>query len=380
MKFIHLSDLHLGKRPDGFSLQEDQQYILDRILEIAAEEKPDAVFIAGDVYDKALPPAEAVELLDDFLVRLTRLGGKTFVISGNHDSPERLAFGSRLMQEGGLYIAPVYDGNVEPVPVRDAWGEVLVYMLPFVKPAAVRHRFPDENIETWTDAVRTAVAHMPAGDGARQIILSHQFITGAERSDSEIVPVGGLDNVDASAYDGFDYVALGHLHRPQMIGSSGRIRYAGTPLKYSFSEVNDRKSVTVGEMDGTGAVSLREIPLVPLRDLKEIRGRYDDLMRKSFYEGTSYQTDYMRIILTDEEDVPEAAAKLRLVYHNLAKLDYDNKRTRHEGTPEALAGGKELSPLEMFEALYEQQNGTPFSEEQKAFAESLIRSVWEEEA
>ena len=355
-------------------------YILDRILAITEEERPQAVLIAGDVYDKAYPPVEGVELLDEFLYRLTRMDLEVFLLSGNHDSSERLAFGGRFMEGSGLHISPAYRGEVEPFEMKDEFGSVLIYMLPFIRPARVQHCFPEEKIESYTDAVRVAISHMPLPDKTRKIILSHQYITGSERSDSEIIPIGGLDAVDSSVYDPFDYVALGHLHRPQNVGGQSRIRYCGTPLKYSFSEMRDAKSVSVLEMDGEGALSLRMVPLVPLRDLKEIRGSFEELTKPSFYAGSSYGSDYMRIILTDEEEVPEAAAKLHLIYPNLMKLEYDNQRTRHFGNPDELERSEALHPMEVFEAFYEEQNGLPFSGEQRRYMTQVIQKIWEEEA
>ena len=245
MKFVHLSDLHIGKRVNGFSMLEDQKYILDSITEIIKTECPDAVFIAGDVYDKSVPPAEAVQLFDDFLVTLAQLNPKIFVISGNHDSAERIAFGGRLMESDGVYMSPVYNGRVIPVEINDKYGPVRIYMLPFIKPAHVRAAFPDEEIYSYTDAVRTAIDKMNIDTTVRNILITHQFVTGASKCDSEDITVGGTDNVDAYVFEPFDYTALGHIHGPQNAGSDS-IRYCGTPLKYSFSECGHKKSVTVG--------------------------------------------------------------------------------------------------------------------------------------
>ena len=377
MKFIHLSDLHLGKRVNEFSMIGDQTYILGEILRIVDREAPDAVLIAGDVYDKPVPSAEAVSLFDDFLTSLSKKDLQVFVISGNHDSSERLAFGSRLIGKSGIHLSPAWDGKVGPHVLRDEFGEVNVYMLPFIKPVQVRHFFPDEEIKTYTDALQVAIREMHMQPEGRNVLMTHQFVTGAERSESEEISVGGADNVDASVFDGWDYVALGHLHGPQNAGSE-RIRYCGTPLKYSFSEIRHEKSVTVVELKEKGSLSVRCVPLVPLRDMAEIRGTYEELMRKSFYENTTYENDYMHIILTDEEDVVEGAAKLRTVYRNFMKLDYDNKRTRHTEAITGTADAETKTPLELFSELYEKQNGAPMSEEQEAFVTGLIEKVWEE--
>ena len=384
MKFLHLSDLHLGKRANEFSLLEDQDYILRKILYVVDAELPDAVLIAGDIYDKAVPSAEAVQLFDDFLTLLAgrRFDGKTisvFVISGNHDSPERLAFGSRLMDGSGVYISPVYNGDVVPVSMEDAFGPVYVYLLPFVKPVHVRAALRDteeaETIQSYTDAVRTAIARMNVDPAVRNILVTHQFVTGAARSDSEDISVGGADNVDVSAFDGFDYVALGHLHGPQSVGRE-TVRYCGTPLKYSFSEASHEKSVTVVELGTKGNVSIRTVPLVPRRDMRELRGTYDALTYRKNYEGTAVD-DYLRITLTDEEDIPDAAGKLRVIYPNIMELRYDNKRTRGNGQLEEIEDRERLSPLDLFSAFYEKQNNQPMSGGQTAFVRELMEEIWE---
>ena len=379
MKLIHLSDLHLGKRVSEFSMLEDQRYILEEILRIIDGERPDAVLIAGDIYDKPVPPAEAVGLFDDFLVRLARRETQVFIISGNHDSPERIAFGARLMDRSGIHLSPVYDGHVEPVALEDEHGTVNIYMLPFLKPAHVRRFFPEEEIDSYTDALRTAVRAMEIDPAARNVLVTHQFVTGAARCDSEDISVGGTDNVDVTAFDGFDYVALGHIHNPQQVVRE-TVRYCGTPLKYSFSEAGHEKSVTVAELGEKGDISIRTAPLIPLRDMKELRGSYEDLTRRSFYENTTWREDYTHITLTDEEDIPDAVGKLRVIYRNLMKLDYDNRRTRSGG--EILGSGqvekKSKSMIELFDELYEKQNNQPMTEEQRAFAAGLIGTIWED--
>ena len=286
MKFFHLSDLHLGKRLNEFNLLEDQDYILRVILGLLDEEKPDAVLLAGDIYDKAVPSAEAVQLFDFFLRRLAERGLQVFVISGNHDSPERIAFGSRLMDPSGIHMSPVYDGAVRPISLRDEWGEVKVYMLPFLKPAHVRRFFPEAEIGSYTDAMRTVIEAMDVDPAARNLLVTHQFVTGAARSESEEISVGGTDNVDASVFDRFDYVALGHIHSPQSVERES-LRYCGTPLKYSFSEARQEKSVTVVELGRKGELRLRTLPLTPLRDMRELRGSYMELTALSSYQGTN---------------------------------------------------------------------------------------------
>ena len=377
MKFVHLSDLHLGKRVNEYSMLADQEYILTKIINIIDDEKPAGVIIAGDVYDKSIPSAEAVQMFDDFLTRLAKRNLQVFVISGNHDSPERMSFGSRLMDQSGIHISQVYSGKIEPFAMKDEHGIINVYMLPFVKPAHVK-RFSDESIESYTDAIRVAVAEMNVDQGARNLLITHQFVTGATRSESEDISVGGSDNVDVTVFDDFDYVALGHIHSPQNC-TTERVRYCGTPLKYSFSEAKDSKSVTIVELAKKGSLSVKTVSLVPMRDMVEIKGRYNEIMLKSFYENTSYQEDYTHITLTDEEDIVDAIGKLRTVYHNLMKLDYDNKRTRSVAQVDGAVDVETKTPIELFSDFYELQNNQPMSDEQKAFVEDLIEQVWEDE-
>lgn len=368
MKLVHLSDLHLGKRLNKFSLMEDQEDILNKILAIVRAEAPDGVMIAGDVYDKAVPSAEAVALFDRFLVGLAELTPHIFVISGNHDSPERIAFAAHLLSRAGIHLSPVYDGRVRPVELTDEFGTAAVYLLPFIKPAHVRRVFPEETIDTYTDALGAAVAHLELDQRKRNILVTHQFVTGAARSESEEISVGGADNVDGAVFAPFDYVALGHLHSPQSCGAP-KLRYCGTPLKYSFSEAGDRKSVTVAELREKGDLRLRTVPLTPLRDMVELRGSFEAVTAAEFYAGK--REDYVHITLTDEQDIPDALGKLRAVYHNLMKLDYDNARTRATGRIEA-PGQALRSPLALFAELYEQQNNQPMSPQQRTFLEELL--------
>lgn len=376
MKFLHLADLHLGKRVNGFSMLEDQAHILRQIFAILDGEQPDGVLIAGDVYDKSVPSVEAVELLDGFLTELRTRGVPVLLISGNHDSPERLAFGGRVMDSCGIHISPVYDGALAPVTLHDEFGPVHVWLLPFVKPAHVRRWFPDADIESYTDAVAEAVAHMDIDTAARNVLVTHQFVTGGTRSGSEELSVGGTDNVDSGVFAPFDYVALGHLHGAQHIGSE-TIRYAGSPLKYSFSEARQHKSVTVVTLGEKGDVQVRTVALTPLRELREIRGSYDELTARSFYEHTTYRSDYLHLILTDEQDVFDAMSRLRTIYPYLMTLDYDNARTRAAGGMSVPAETERRTPLELFEALYQRQNHQPMSEVQRKYIAQLMEQIME---
>lgn len=439
MKFIHLADLHIGKRVNAFPMLEDQRYILKQILTILREEQPDGgVILAGDIYDKAIPSAEAVELFDEFLTQLAALRLRVFIIAGNHDSPERIAFGNRLMDRSGIYLSPVYDGHVKCITCPDITSPatlsaanavdpnagtrpvtsasvalsaanavdlnagthsvesastsaaastcppVDVYLLPFLKPANVRRFYPEETIESYTDAIRVAIAHMDIDPTHRNLLVTHQFVTGASRSDSEDISVGGSDNVDASVFAPFDYVALGHLHGPQQMGEEGGpiIRYAGTPLKYSFSEARHHKSVTVVEIgekkaDGVVDVCIGTRELRPLHDMREIRGSYEELTLRANYEGTATD-DYIHATLTDEIEVPDAARHLQVIYPNLMKLDYDNARTRGQGSERLeLEQLEEKSPLDLFSELFEKQNHKEMTEEQAHYVQAQMEKIWE---
>lgn len=376
MKIMHLSDLHIGKKVNEYSMLQDQIYILKEILQIIDDEKVETVIIAGDVYDRSLPPNEALELFDEFLYQLSGRNVNVFVISGNHDSPERISYGGRMMTENKIFLSPVYDGNVKPITLNDDYGEVNFYLLPFVRPADIRRYFPDENIENYTDAVKVAIDNMNVDFNERNILVTHQFVTGAELSESEDIIVGGTDNVSGEVFDGFDYVALGHIHREQTVGKDN-IRYCGTPLKYSFSEAKNIKSVTILDFNDKGNIEYSKIPLTPFRDMREIRGTYYELTLKSSYESTNTE-DYLHITLTDEEDIPDAIGKLRSIYPNIMKLDYDNLRTRGSGTVDAIENIESKSPFELFAELFKQQNNQDMSEEQEEIMRNLIDKIWEE--
>jgi exonuclease SbcD len=369
--------LHIGKKVNGFNMIADQEDILKKILAAIEKEKPDVLLVAGDVYDRYLPAGEAVTLLDDFLTAVATFRVKVMLIGGNHDSAERLSFGSRLMEAGGVYIAGGYKGKTDPVVLEDEFGKVCFYLLPFVKPVDVTRFFPDAGINSYTDAVNAAIKQMELDTSLRNIIVTHQFVTGAERSESEDVAVGGADNVDAAVFDSFDYVALGHLHRPQRVGKDN-IRYCGTPLKYSFSEANDSKSLTVVELSGKENLRIREIPLAPLHDLREIRGKYSDLMNRQNYENTPV-ADYLHVVLTDEEEEYNAFAKLSKVYPNIMKLDYDNRKTRSRNDAAAIAQpAANLLPDALFETFFAQQTGREMSDRQKQFVAGLVEKIWED--
>ena len=377
MKLFHLSDLHIGKRVNEFSMIEDQKYILTQILYAADQEKPDGILISGDVYDRTIPTAEAVQVFDAFLTRLSEQKIPAFIISGNHDSAERLAFGSSLMGKSGIYFSKVYDRTVEKIPMQDAYGTVWIYLLPFLRPSTIRHALPEraEEVQSAADAVRIALEQTKIDEKERNVLLAHQFVTGAKRCDAEELQVGDVDQIPAELFALFEYVALGHIHSPQKVGRE-TVRYCGAPLKYSFSEAGQEKSITVVELKEKGSVDLRTIPLKPLHDLRKIRGTYLEVTAKSFYENRDCE-DYLQVTLTDEEDVPDGMAKLRTIYPNLMRLEYDNKRTRSNTEVRAAERVEEKSELELFQEFYELQNNQSMTEVQERFVEELLRGMKE---
>lgn len=377
MRFLHTADLHLGKRVYQFSMIKDQEYILDQILSIALTSKADGIFISGDVYDKPTPSEEAVMLLDSFLNRCTQEGLLVFIISGNHDSSRRLAFGSKMMAAEGIYIAPAFDGTLAPLTFEDAFGEINIYLLPFIKPAQVRHYFPDQKGDgSYQWALETVINSIPLDPLKRNVLLAHQFVLGGMTSESEEVSIGGLDQIAAQTFAPFDYVALGHLHRPQWIDME-KVRYSGSPLKYSFSEVSHQKGVGLIDFEQKGKVTHTQVPLVPQYDMRQLKGSFDTLINQS---TPADQQDYLRIILTDEEDVPNAFGRLAFVYPKLMQLNYDNKRTR-QILQVNLAGENPMgkSPVKLFEQLYCQQMGTELKENQSQYISRAVNSIWREE-
>lgn len=375
MKILHLSDLHFGKRLNNFSLLEDQYHVNRQIFKLAKDTHIEAVIIAGDVFDRQIPSAGAVQLFDDFLNFWAELNLPVFIISGNHDSAERLSFGAHIFSQNNIYISPVYNGQIEPISLNDAYGKINFYLLPFIKPATVRPFFPDEKINSYTEAVQTVLNNLPLNKDERNILIAHQFVTGAVLSDSEEIVVGGLDNVDAHVFDAFDYVALGHIHTPQTILRDS-IRYCGTLLKYSFSEANQQKCATVIDIKAKGQMDITAYPVKPLHDMRKIKGTYAELTDRQNYIGTDTD-DYILATLTDEEDVPDAIGRLRSIYPNIMQLDYDNIRTRTRNTIEAVDINTAKAPLELFGEFYKLQNNQPLNETQSQIMQDLIAAIWE---
>ena len=376
MKFIHLSDLHLGKRVHDFSLIEDQKYILKEILEVIDDELPDAVIIAGDIYDKSIPSTDAVEMLDEFLYQLSGRNLQVFLISGNHDSPERLAFASRLIAPKGIHMSPVYNGEIGPIVLTDEFGPVDVYLLPFVKPAHVRRFFPDEKIESYNDALRAAVQALKIDRSRRNILVTHQFITGAVRSDSEEISVGGTDNIDASVFEGFDYVALGHIHKPQDVND--RIRYCGTPMAYSFGkEEEQKKSVTVID---TETMERRTVQLHPLHRRTTLTGTLDELMDPK--EDEDVVKGFIRLRVTDKPVGLASLTQLREIYPLLIECESRSFESDESSIKLTVEEYEEMQtdPVKVFESFcIEMCDGEPSEHLRELFVKAVNMSGEEEQ-
>lgn len=380
MKILHLADLHLGKILQEQSLLEDQEYMLNEIINIIKEENVQAVLISGDVYDRSVPPADAVNLLDDFLKKLIKeLKIKVFIIAGNHDSKDRLGFGSKIFEDDGLYIESRYNGALRKVELEDEFGKLNIYMLPFIKPIEVRQFFEEELENNYNTAINKIISKEKINTDERNIIMVHQFVTAGtnepERTESEVLSLGGIENVDVSNFDSFDYVAIGHVHRPQRIGRD-TARYAGTMLKYSFSEIRDSKSVPIIDMQEKGNIDIKLIPLKPLRDMREIQGPIEELVKKENYE-IGNTDDYIKAVITNEEPVFDAIGQIRRIYPNTLKLEVRNSKTanRMQEQESNLENLKKKSELELFNDFYKFQNNVELDETQKKIVEDVIAEV-----
>ncbi len=381
MRLFHLSDLHVGKIVNSYSIIDDQKYILNCIINEVKVKKPDGIIIAGDLYDVPAPSVAAVTLLDSFITNLTVLGVKLYIISGNHDSEERVAFGSALMENSGVYMAKPYKGSIYKVTENNGDIPVNIYLLPYIKPRGLRSIEGFEDVDNYDQLMRKVIARENINRDESNILVSHQFVTGSVTCDSEEMSVGGLENIDSDAFDAFDYVALGHIHGPQYVGKNRPgdkgtiIRYCGTPLKYSFSEVKHKKSITMIDIDGKN-IKIEEIPLIPLHDMAELRGTFEEIMRDDFRPEVK-SDDYVKIILTDEQEIPDAKRKLDTKYIQIMSTSYDNSRTRANNTIDETQETKKENPMEYISALYEAQNGLPLDEEQREFCEDLLREITE---
>lgn len=367
MKFIHLGDLHLGKTLHEFDLIEDQKYILDRILELADTDSVDGVLIAGDVYDKAIPSEAATRLLDYFLVELSRRGIRVFLVSGNHDSDDRLNFGRTFFATKQVYISSVFDGTLHKESIADADTVVDVYMLPFVKASQVRHFFPDAKINTYDDAVRVILQNTQLDKTHTNILVAHQFVTGSGEDPvlggSESIgtqSVGLVEKIGCDCFEEFDYVALGHIHCPQRIGRD-EVRYSGSPLKYSLREASDDKSVPLITVEADGTITIELVPLKPLRDLRHIRGTIKELLAK---ENVTRPEDFIYATLTDEDIVNDAMGIFRQCYPNTVKIDYDNSHVKSVEQVDILQNGEKKEFTELIADFYRQMYGCEISDEE----------------
>ncbi len=374
MKIFHLSDLHLGKNVNGFSMIEDQKYILNQIVDYIKSQKADAVIIAGDVYDKNVPSLEAVNLFDDFLFKISSFDISVYIISGNHDSAVRIAFGNRLMNKNNVYISPVYKGNISIFNIEN----VNIYLMPFIKPANVRVLLDGENkdiIKSYNDAVKYITDNIQVDDKYVNIMVAHQFISGASICESEELSVGGLDQIDYRVFDKFDYVALGHLHGPQHIGRE-YVRYCGSPLKYSFSEKNHKKSITVIDIENKN-IEISTLPLAPIRDMIEIKDSFDEILYN--YEKYTASENYMSILLTDKDEVLYAVDKLRNKFPNIMQLRYVNSKFEYIEQIENITEAENKSPIDWISEFYHMNYGCDMSDEESEYISNLIKDIWEGE-
>ena len=357
-------------------MQTEQRHVFEQVIGYIKKEKPNAVIIAGDVYDRAMPTVEAVKLFDDFLTALAGEDLAVMIISGNHDSPERMNYASRLLADKKLFLCGSYDGLLQKHVLTDEYGEVNFWLLPFIKPVSVRNFFAGREIESYEDALKLIFENAKIDYNARNVLVSHQYYTKAGltlvRSESELDPVGGLDAIDPTLIEQFDYAALGHLHGAQSAGAA-HIRYAGSPVKYSLSEWRQEKSVSFVELNEKGNIKLRNLPLTPIRDMREIKGEIDKLMSDGV-SSLANKEDYLRVILTDEEEIIDPLGKLRSVYPNIMSLDFENNRTSIDA--DAITSNTEqiekLSPFDLFTEFFLEAQGSTMTSEQTKIVRELL--------
>lgn len=380
MRILHLADLHLGKILQEQPLIEDQKYMLEEIIKKVQEENIEIILISGDIYDRSIPQTDAVDMLDYFLNKLIKdLKKQVFMISGNHDSKERLGFGNKIFENDGLYISSKYEGQIKKVELQDEYGKLNIYLLPFIKPVEVKKYFEDE-ILSYDETIKKIIEKENIDETQRNIILTHQFVTcigeEVERTDSETISLGGIDNVDISNYDKFDYVAIGHVHRPQRIGRD-TARYAGTMLKYSFSEVNHKKTIPIIDFKEKGNINIKLVELTPLRDMREIKGPIEELTKKENYKNTNTE-DYIKAIITNEEPVYDAIGQIRKVYPNVLKLEIQNSKSsvsQNDEKEKELQNIKNKSEVELFNEFYKFQNYTELNDEQSQVIENIVKEI-----
>ena len=365
MIFAHISDLHLAKRVNGYSMLEDQQHILSEIMDILTLNAAEALLIAGDIYDKAQPPAEAVRMFDDFIYNLHDREIKVFAISGNHDSADRIAYGARLFENNGVYVSPAFDGSIKSVLLSDDYGPIKVYLIPYLRPSEVKRFFPDCEINGSEAAVKTVIDNENIDRSIRNIAVSHQFVTGAATCESEEMTIGGQENISAEVFNMFDYTALGHIHGPQNI-IENKIRYSGTPLKYSFSEANHKKSVTIVDIGKKGEVKTKTCPLTPLRDMRVLKGGFEELSK-------GFSEDYIHVILTEKTPIPDAFRRLMLYYPNIMKLTYENIQSASFFNMGDMA--KKRGDYELVNDFFYEMNGKKMSEKQSDYIKKTLTEL-----
>ncbi|MBC8545444.1 exonuclease SbcCD subunit D [Clostridiaceae bacterium NSJ-31] len=380
MRIVHTSDWHIGKLVNGVSMLEDQRYILNQIIDFLVTQQAELLLVAGDLYDRSIPSTDAVSLLDEAFYRITAEAGIPIVaVSGNHDSPQRLAFASRLYERSGLYLEGVYCKEIRRVTLRDTFGDIHFYCLPYLEPALVRADFPERKIHSCDDALRVVMEqNLPALDrDARNILVTHGFYSmlrdpdAVERSDSEI-QLGGSDLIDAGYLDAFDYVALGHLHRPQKVGRDS-IRYSGSPLKYSVQESGCAKSITTLDFHEKGNTSIKQFPLTPRRDLRIVAGSFEELTEPGHDKAN--REDYIFAELSDDSLIPNAMDRLRAVYPNLIGLDLAGRRREYDAAAGAAAAVKNKTPQELFEMFYNSVKQEPITETRREIAAGIFQDL-----
>lgn len=378
MKFLHIGDLHLGKTLNGFDLIEDQRYILDQILDIADKESIDGVLIAGDVYDKSVPSESATKLLDYFLIKLAQKEIKVFMVSGNHDSDDRLNYGSALFASNQIFISAVFDGTLHKQSFADGDTEIDIYMLPFVKASQVRHYFPDEDIKNYDDAVRTIIKNTFINPQNKNILVAHQFVAGKGEdpalAGSESIgtqSVGMVEKIGYDCFDVFDYVALGHIHSPQRVGRD-EIRYSGSPLKYSLNEVHNEKSVSLITVSAEKKIIIELVSLKPMRDMRHLRGTLKELLDK---KNVKAPDDFIYATLTDEDLINDAMGIFQQVYPNTVRIDYDNSHTREMEQVDISRIAENKSFSELIEDFYRLIYGCEITEEEMDVMRAAAREA-----
>ena len=378
MRLMHIGDLHLGKSLGDFDLKEDQEYLLDQLLGIVEKQSVDAVLIAGDVYDKAIPSEAATRMLDYFLSNLAKRDVYVYMVSGNHDSDERLNYGSNLFETNHIFISTKYDGNLYKQSLKAGKDEADIYLLPFVKASQVRHFLPDAKIESYDDAVRAILNKENIDESRNNVLVAHQFVMGKsedpELSGSESLgtqSVGTIEKIGYDCFDQFDYVALGHIHSPQQVGRK-EVRYSGSPLKYSLSEVNNEKSVSLVTISGKGKVEIELLPIKPMRNMRHLKGNIKDLLDKA---NVIAPEDFIYATLTDEEIVNDAMGIFQQVYPNTVKIDYDNSHTREIEQVDISKIAENRSFAELISDFYRQMYSCEISEEEMDVMRTVAREA-----